>query len=695
MTQSDPARTVHDPARVAAVRATGLLDAPPGEGADRLTRLAARLLNVPVAFLSLVDEARDYYVSHSGFGEPLATTRQLEGSTFCHHAISGSGPLVIPDTRADPVYRRVPTVESLGVAAYAGVPIRSADGRALGAFCAIDFQPRDWTAEEVEVLTELARSAEREIQLGEVIREAASRVAALAESEERFRALAEADPDGIVIIDDASTILSTNPALGRIFGYEPEELVDRSLLTLIPERLREDHLRGTSRYLATGERRIPWKGVQLPGLRRDGTEVPLEINFGEYTANGKHVFAGFIRDITERKAGEEALRQAKEEAERANDAKSEFLSRMSHELRTPLNSILGFAQLLARATPGVDQSKGVEHILRAGRHLLSLINEVLEITRIEAHQQQFSLEAVHAAGLLEESLALIRPAAQQHAVRLPAQAPAGSDVHVRADQQRLMQVRLNLLSNAVKYNRPGGAVELITRAEGTEADGGRLSIGVRDTGPGIAPERLSELFVPFSRLGADRLGIEGTGLGLALSLRLMEAMDGRLRVESTPGEGSTFWVDLPLAEDPRARLESQPRPLPRRERSGSGARTILYVEDNLANLDLVESILESRGDTHLLAALQGRMGLQLAREHAPDLILLDLHLPDLSGEEVLKQLRADPATRDVPVLVISADATTRQIERLRAAGAQGYLTKPFDVDEFLDAIDASLRVEAG
>ncbi|HYR09396.1 MAG TPA: PAS domain S-box protein [Longimicrobium sp.] len=662
-----------------------------------------------------------------------------------------------------------------------------------------------------------ARVAELERQL----EDARAANAALAENEQRYRALVEADPDGVVIIDERSTILAVNPAMSRLFGYRPEQMVGKPLTVLMPHRLREAHLRGTRRFLLTGERSIPWQGVQVPALRRDGTEFPVEINFGEYKADGRRVFAGFmtditarkraedalrfqttllqaqnhvaidgilvsqqgrvlnmnrryaeifnvpeelrepercvemfqwvcrqakdpdayratierlredfetihhdevpladgrvldryssplrsaegevygriwmVRDITERKQFEQALEEAKEAAEAANAAKSDFLSRMSHELRTPMNSILGFGQLLQRYGLPPEQNRSVEHILRAGRHLLNLINEVLEIARIEANQQQLSLEPVHAATLLNEALALVRPMAEQRPVQLALYAPHRSDAFVRADQQRLMQVVLNLLSNAIKYNHPGGTVELLAQPVDAADGSAFLAIGVRDTGPGIPASRLGELFVAFSRLGAEGSGIEGTGLGLALSKRLVELMGGQLRVESTVGEGSTFWVELPVTESPRQRVESGRGDAPRPEREARPARTVLYVEDNLANLDLVETILYDRPEIDLIPALQGRLGLQLAREHRPDLILLDLHLPDISGEVVLHELRADERTRDIPVLVISADATTRRVERLREVGARDYLTKPIDVDQFLAAVDAALGAEA-
>jgi PAS domain S-box-containing protein len=412
--------------------------------------------------------------------------------------------------------------------------------------------------------------------------------------------------------------------------------------------------------------------------------LPLLDEAGEVTR-----LIGYSMDITERKRAEAAMQQAKEEAERANRAKSEFLSRMSHELRTPMNSILGFAQVLARRGLPPDQHRAVEHVLKAGRHLLNLINEVLDIARIEANRQPLSLEPVSAASVLHEAASLIRPLAAERGCTLE-EVPA-CPRYVRADRQRLTQVLLNLLSNAVKYNRPGGSVRLACRVvEGV--DGERLRIEVQDTGPGIAPERMAELFVPFARLGAESTQVEGTGLGLALSQRLTEAMGGRLEVESRPGEGCTFTVELPVVDSPLERMGGAGLTRRLAAAGGGPARpaTLLYVEDNLANLSLVETILASRPEVTLVSALQGRLGLDLAREHAPDVVLLDLHLPDLPGDEVLRRLRADPRTRDVPVVVISADAMPRSVDHLLELGAFAYLTKPLDLDSFLETLDRAL-----
>jgi len=405
------------------------------------------------------------------------------------------------------------------------------------------------------------------------------------------------------------------------------------------------------------------------------------------------------RDVTQKVALEEALRSAKDEAERAKDeaerakdeaeranrAKSEFLSRMSHELRTPLNAVLGFGQLLEMDDLNAEQHDSVGQILKGGRHLLDLINEVLDIARIEVGRIALSLEPVGVDDAVLGAVDLIRPLASERGVRLGTEVPDALG-YVTADRQRLKQVLLNLLSNAVKYNRPGGSVTVRC----LRAAGGEVRIEVIDDGPGIAPEYLNRLFVPFERLGAESSGVEGTGLGLALSKRLVEVMGGALEVDTAPGRGSTFSLSLPSVESPEVRFErADTKGLVLAALNGEG--TLLHIEDNPANLKLIERILSGLRGVKLLSAMQGTLGLDLARQHRPDVILLDLNLPDMQGHEVLGLLRADPRTKDIPVLVVSADATPEQLRRLRAAGARAYLTKPLDIPRFLQVVDDALK----
>jgi len=369
--------------------------------------------------------------------------------------------------------------------------------------------------------------------------------------------------------------------------------------------------------------------------------------------------------------------------DRVDTANSEYLARMSHELRTPLNAILGFAQLLELEELGDEQNENLQFILSAARHLLRLINEVLDITEIEAGRLPLSLEPVPVAEVVAETVSLIRPLADQHQVLLVSP-PQDTQVHVLGDRQRLKQILLNLLSNAVRYNRQGGRVELEYAPAGNHG----LRVQVRDTGRGIGPEAMGQLFVPFERPGGEQTGVEGAGLGLPLSRRLAEAMGGTLDLVSTPDQGSTFWVELPVAEGPVQRVERQqelaapvaPEPEP------EPAMTVLYIEDNLSNLQLVERVLSRRAGTRLISAMRPQLGLELAAEHDPDLILLDLHLPDMPGQEVLRRLQAEPRTAQVPVVVLSADARPKLIEQLLAEGVRAFLTKPLDVKELLELL---------
>jgi PAS domain S-box-containing protein len=397
----------------------------------------------------------------------------------------------------------------------------------------------------------------------------------------------------------------------------------------------------------------------------------------------------YALDVDDRRRADVARQEAQEAAEAANRSKSEFLSRMSHELRTPLNAVLGFGQLLESEALTPDQHDSVRHIVKGGRHLLDLINEVLDISRVEAGELALSPEPVLAADLIQDAVDLIRPLADERGIQLVIDRSGVCDCYVFADRQRAKQILLNLLSNAVKYNRPRGTIAVSCNAAGDT----RLSIDVADTGRGIPTERMGLLFTPFERLGAEDTDVEGTGIGLALSRRLAEAMSGQLLATSTLGQGSVFTVELPVVEGPLERYErlhddDEPAPPPTDHR-----RRVLHIEDNLANLRLIERLLARHSNVEVVAAMHGSLGLELAREHQPAIILLDLHLPDMGGDRVLQRLRDDPLTASIPVVIVSADATTGQIQRLLAAGATAYLTKPIDVPQLLAILDKALARE--
>ncbi|HMA37693.1 MAG TPA: ATP-binding protein [Chloroflexia bacterium] len=509
---------------------------------------------------------------------------------------------------------------------------------------------------------------------------------ALRSSEARYRTIVDTSQDAIALTDLHGTILFCNQSTAALLGTTRiADLVGTNIFALLAP---EDRPRAFRRARAVRDGQ-PIANVEYQVLRRDGSRCPVELS-ATHVLDGRGRPGGFVvccRDLTERRRAE-AARRAQEAADAGNAAKSEFLSRMSHELRTPLNAILGFAQILELEGPSPDQHESLDQILRAGRHLLQLINEVLEISRIEAGGLAISPEPVLLADIVQSCLALVQPLAAARGLTLATEALVAPEAYVQADLQRLTQVVLNLLSNAIKYNRAGGCVTV--RTEQVRPDGIRLA--VRDTGLGIAPEALGRLFVPFERLDALQSNVEGTGLGLVLARRLMEAMGGQLGVTSTLGIGSTFWIELRPAADPAAPAPAPAAPAPA---TGDQGGTVLYIEDNLSNLRLVEQVLGRQAGIRLITSQQGRLGLELAQAHHPDLILLDLHLPDMTGEEVLQQLQAEPATRAIPVVVISAGATAGQIARLLAAGAAAYLPKPFVVPELLQRLDQFLGAPAG
>jgi PAS domain S-box-containing protein len=477
------------------------------------------------------------------------------------------------------------------------------------------------------------------------------------------------------------TILLWNEGARRLYGYEPGEVVGKVSSDVLhtPEDIAAE-LPRAMRQAALDDGK--WEG-HVARVRRDGSHFTARVALTP-RRNQAGEPVGYLlisHDISE------DIRL--ESAEEVNRVKSEYLSRISHELRTPLNAILGFAQMLELEGVRDDQRESLGHILAGAQHLLALINEVLDIAAMEAGRMPLSLEPVAAADVVAEATALIQPLADQQGIQLASPARSCTD-HVVSDRQGLLQVLLNLLSNAVKYNREKGSVELACE----QVAGERLRIKVTDTGPGIPPGSVERLFVPFDRLGSERTSIEGTGLGLSLTKRLTEAMGGTLGVASTVGQGTTFWVELPRSESPTERAEPLPEHEPEGERP---ALRVLYIEDNLSNLQLVEHVLRRRPDVKLISAMRPQLGLDLAAQHQPDLILLDLNLPDMSGEEVLRRLRAGSRTADIAVVILSADARPELFTRLLERGVRSFLTKPLDVKELLTLLDAMAteREQAG
>ena len=515
-------------------------------------------------------------------------------------------------------------------------------------------------------------------------------VEAVKESEARIRSILDTVPDAIVITDEQGLIESFSPAATRLFGYSLKQVVGQNVKMLIPAPYR-DQLGGyLSRFRETGEKQVIGTGPTIVGLRQDGTTFPMELAVAEVLGGKRRLFTGFVRDMTERHRVESELSKAKALAEAANQAKSDFLSSMSHELRTPLNAILGFAQLMQSDSPAPspNQTASIDQILQAGWYLLTLINEVLDLSLIESGKLTLSLVAVSVEEVLQHCHAMIEPLAQKRGIALDF--PKFDRPYVVfADRTRLQQVLVNLLSNSIKYNRTNGSVTV----ECVSQPPGQVRISVRDTGMGMAPERLEHLYQPFNRLGQEAGLEQGTGIGLVVTKRIVEAMRGTIGVESKVDVGTTFWVDLAKVE--AAQFDCANRTAPSTQcvhaNDSVPTHTVLYVEDNPANLKLVERLIARRADLTLLTAGTGDLGVDLARVHQPDVILMDINLPGISGTKALALLQQETATARIPVVALSANASPRDIERGLAAGFLKYLTKPIKVDELMATLDFVLQ----
>jgi PAS domain S-box-containing protein len=505
---------------------------------------------------------------------------------------------------------------------------------------------------------------------------------ALAVSMEKSRAIFDAAVDSIIVVDKDLKVVEASPSNDSTFAFTREETEGRSALDFVHP---DDHAT-VREALERGFANDEVVKVRFRGLHTDGHWVTIESR-GRVLRDVQGDAAGAVvisRDITESVESEQALQLAKDEAEKANVAKSEFMSRMSHELRTPLNSVLGFAQILQMELQSPNELEMISYIVKSGGYLLELINEVLDISRVETGNIAVSMELVSVEALVTACLNAVSEDADASGVEIINY--CGSNRLVRADPQHLKQVLVNLLSNAIKYNHAGGTVTLTC-----VDDGDRMRLCVTDTGPGVAPQLHDRLFAPFDRLDAASKGIDGTGLGLALSKGLMESIGGSLGVESQAGSGSTFWMELPLATLSTNFAEVAVGDMSSSRADETLTATVLYIEDNVGNVRLMERLMVHRPDLRLITSLEGRLGFELARQHHPDLILLDVHMPDVSGSDVLELLRGDSSTSSIPVVMLSADASHEQVQQFSDAGARDYLTKPLDLQIFLSQLDDYLR----
>ncbi|MFO1329781.1 MAG: PAS domain S-box protein [Rubrivivax sp.] len=509
--------------------------------------------------------------------------------------------------------------------------------------------------------------------------------------EAELRALFDAFPGYIAAVDDDMRYVLSNRRAEELLGRTGDELlglhVEDVRGPVAAQLARAEMDRAAAGEVVTLERDLPATDAH-PARTIEITHLA-----GPPDPEGRRVYYSFGIDITSRQRALEALAAARDEAERANLAKTRFLSHMSHELRTPLNAITGFAQLLERdrrAPVAAHQQRWVAQILRGGQHLSQLIGEVLDLARVEAGQLAVDPASLPVDEVTDECLSFVRELARHREVRLhPARRAADRlQLTVWADRTRLKQVLLNLLSNAIKYNRPGGEVEL-----DAESLGPRVRIWVRDTGPGLTAEQQARLFQAFERLGAERGTIEGSGIGLLVSRHLVEAMGGSIGVDSAVGRGSTFWVELPAGDPPApAAAVATASASVAAVAVGDASGPVLCVDDNPVNLMLLQAMLDEACGLRAATVSAPADALPQARALRPRLVLLDIHMPGLSGYDVLTQLRADPLTADVPVVAVSADAHAHEIETARAAGFDDYLTKPIELDALRATVERLLHV---
>jgi PAS domain S-box-containing protein len=507
------------------------------------------------------------------------------------------------------------------------------------------------------------------------------------------RSLIESNIDALMTTDPSGIITDVNKQMEALTGCTRDELIGAPFKNYFTDPERAE----TGIKLVLSEKKVT--NYELTASARDGKKTVVSYNattFYDRDRKLQGVFAA-ARDVTERKRFEVALQEtnvelesAKSAAEKANLAKSDFLSSMSHELRSPLNAILGFAQLLESTSPlpTASQKENIAQILQAGWHLLKLINEVLDLAVVESGKMSLSPETVSLAEVISECQAMMEPQAKQRGISMTFP-HLDIPYYVNADRTRVKQVLINLLSNAIKYNREQGTVEVKCTATSPE----RIRISVKDTGAGLPPGKLTQLFQPFNRLGQESRAEEGTGIGLVMSKRVVELMKGAIGVESTVGVGSVFWIELLLTTAPTLAVASAESTIAVHARVPTGARlrTLLYVEDNPANLTLVEQLIARRSDIRLLTAVNGTLGIELARASRPEVILMDINLPGISGIEALKILREDPATAHIPIVALSANAMPRDTKKGMEAGFFQYLTKPIKVNEFMDALDGALE----
>ena len=567
------------------------------------------------------------------------------------------------------------------VESYMGITLLDPSDRPIGILWVMDKEPFRDTRHMKEVMSIFAVRAQAELEL------LCSEKNSNSDMDSLGKSFMDGAFEGFIITDEAGMIESINRAAENIFGYSSAEVTGNNINILLSGFDSKTDANSPRKSPISTLEDIIGRNREVTGIRKEGKTFPADLTVSEVIHNGKRHFSGLVRDITSRKRGEKELIEAKIRAEKASLAKTEFLARLSHEFRTPLNSIMGFSQLLEVSTAGQKypehQINFIDQILKAGSHLLELINEILDLSRVESGKVEVNLKPIPLPDLFDEMISYIKPLADKKGLQICQQITRDQFWVVRADKSLIKQCLLNLLSNAVKYNRPAGEINLGC----CRLNPSTIQIFVSDTGPGLTPEQQKLLFEPFERLGAENTDVEGTGIGLTLTRKMVELMGGEISIESQSGKGTTFYMTFPVCEAPPSEI-LQTRKNKHFINKPEKILKIAYIEDNPANLILIERILARIPNIHLKSAVNGNQGLKLIQEEHPDLILLDMGLPDMDGIEILKKLKQQESTRNIPVVVLSANALKTHIDESLAMGIDKYLTKPIDIKEFSELISS-------
>jgi PAS domain S-box-containing protein len=673
--------------RLEALRSCAVIDTQPEADFDDLVAVASVIAEVPQACIAFVDETRWWVKAWVG-----QMARELpRGTVLCAESIATAEPLVVDDVRADPRFALHPALDAdPHLRFYAALPLVLDGCLAVGALCVMDRKPRALRPSQLAALQRVARQIVRLVSFRRHATTLAEAHEALAIGEAQYRLLADTATDAIVTVDDNGRILFANPAVERLFGYAPQEVVGEPLSMLAPERDRVRH-QAVFDGVRAGRYQVSVSAARVSGLRKDGREIALELSCGEGRVGHQRFFTGILRDVSDRHAAEEALIEAREQAVESSRLKSEFLASMSHEIRTPMNGVTGMLELLLEEPLTEQQRKRVNVALGSAQALLTIINDILDLSKIEAGKLDLVPEWTDVHALVDDVVGLMRPLAAHKGLQVESRCAPDVPARVLVDGGRLRQVLLNLAGNAVKFT-DAGRVSMAVTVVSAARDRVRLQWSVSDTGIGIPAQQIPLVFEQFTQLeGAATRRTNGTGLGLSICRKLIDLMGGTIQVASQPGNGSRFWFDVEVPCAAQERTPPLPKPPAPADISRARGARVLLVEDNPVNRQFALAVLKSVGAV-VTVAVDGSEAVRMASESEHDVILMDCQMPVMDGYEATRRIRdAGIAT---PVIALTANAMEGDRDRCAAAGMDDYLAKPIRPDTLRAAVAAKTRRQA-